>query len=60
MKNIMFTQALMMTIASLSIMTAANADPIVVVVNAISPVTKLDKEQVANLFLGKSSSYPDG
>ncbi len=60
MKNIMFTQALMMTIASLSIMTAANADPIVVVVSAISPVTKLDKEQVANLFLGKSSSYPDG
>ncbi|MEI6146771.1 MAG: phosphate ABC transporter substrate-binding protein [Methylococcales bacterium] len=43
----------------LSIATA-QSDPIVVVVNATSPVTKLDKEQVANLFLGKSSSYPDG
>ena len=40
--------------------TTAHADPIVVVVSANSPVSKLDKEQVANLFLGKSSSYPDG
>ena len=43
----------------LSIATA-QAEPIVVIVSATSPVAKLDKEQVANLFLGKSSSYPDG
>ena len=42
----------------LSIATA-QSEP-VVVVSATSPVSKLDKEQVANLFLGKSSSYPDG
>ena len=40
--------------------TTAHADPIVVVVSTNSPVAKLDKEQVANLFLGKSSSFPDG
>ena len=40
--------------------TTAHAEPIVVVVSASSPVSKLDKEQIANLFLGKSSSYPDG
>jgi ABC-type phosphate transport system substrate-binding protein len=43
----------------LSIATA-QSEPVVVVVSATSPVSKLDKEQVANLFLGKSSSYPDG
>ena len=43
----------------LSIATA-HSEPVVVVVSATSPVSKLDKEQVANLFLGKSSSYPDG
>jgi ABC-type phosphate transport system substrate-binding protein len=37
-----------------------HSEPVVVVVSATSPVVKLDKEQVANLFLGKSSSYPDG
>jgi ABC-type phosphate transport system substrate-binding protein len=37
-----------------------HSEPVVVVVSATSPVSKLDKEQVANLFLGKSSSYPDG
>ena len=36
------------------------AEPVVVVVSVTSPVVKLDKEQVANLFLGKSSSFPDG
>jgi len=40
--------------------TTAHADTIVVIVSASSPIAKLDKEQVANLFLGKSSSYPDG
>jgi ABC-type phosphate transport system substrate-binding protein len=37
-----------------------HSEPVVVVVSATSPVSKLDKEQVANLFLGKSSSFPDG
>ena len=40
--------------------TTAHAEPIVVIVSASSPIAKLDKEQVANLFLGKSSSFPDG
>ena len=35
----------------LSIATA-QAEPIVVIVSATSPVAKVDKEQVANLFLG--------
>ena len=35
----------------LSIATA-QAEPIVVIVSATSPVATLDKEQVANLFLG--------
>ena len=43
----------------LSIATA-QSEPVVVVVSATSSASKLDKEQVANLFLGKSSSYPDG
>ena len=37
-----------------------HSESVVVVVSSTSPVSKLDKEQVANLFLGKSSSYPDG
>ena len=47
------------TILLLSIATA-HSEPIAVIVSANSPVSKLDKEQVANLFLGKSSSFPDG
>ncbi len=43
----------------LSIATA-QSEPVVVVVSATSSASKLDKEQVANVFLGKSSSYPDG
>ena len=33
---------------------------VVAVVSAKSPITALDKSQVADLFLGKASRFPDG
>lgn len=33
---------------------------IVVIVSDKSPVSQLDKDQVADIFLSKSSTYPDG
>ena len=47
-------------VTTLCLSSFSYAESVVVVVSATSPVSKLDKEQVANLFLGKSSSYPDG
>lgn len=38
----------------------ADASDIVVVVSAKSTLARLDKQQVRDLFLGKSSSFPDG
>ncbi|MEY4195036.1 MAG: hypothetical protein RLZZ226_1404 [Pseudomonadota bacterium] len=38
---------------------SAGAD-VVVIVNASSPVTRLDKNQVSDLFLGKAATFPDG
>jgi len=38
---------------------AARAD-VVIVVSSKSPVTKLNKDQVADIFLGKSRRFPDG
>ena len=51
---LVLTTSLLLSIAT------AQSEPVVVVVSATSSASKLDKEQVANLFLGKSSSYPDG
>ncbi len=40
---------------------AANGDDgVVAVVSAKSPVTALNAEQVADIFLGKTSRFPDG
>lgn len=39
--------------------TVVEAD-VVAVVSAKSPITALDKSQVADLFLGKASRFPDG
>jgi ABC-type phosphate transport system substrate-binding protein len=39
--------------------TALKAD-VVAVVSAKSPITALDKSQVADLFLGKASRFPNG
>ena len=36
------------------------ADDVVAVVSARSPVTRLSPAQVADIFLGKSSRFPDG
>jgi ABC-type phosphate transport system substrate-binding protein len=40
--------------------TAANSEDVVAVVSAKSPVTALNAGQVADLFLGKTSRFPDG
>jgi len=37
-----------------------HADDVVAVVSARSPVTQLSSAQVADIFLGKSSRFPDG
>jgi len=39
---------------------AAGADEVVAVVSAKSPVTSLNPGQVADIFLGKTSRFPDG
>jgi ABC-type phosphate transport system substrate-binding protein len=38
----------------------AKADDVVAVVSAKSPVTALNTSQVADIFLGKTSHFPDG
>lgn len=38
----------------------ARADDVVAVVSAKSPVTSLNASQVADIFLGKTSRFPDG
>jgi len=39
---------------------AAAADDVVAVVSAKSPITSLNSGQVADIFLGKTSRFPDG
>jgi ABC-type phosphate transport system substrate-binding protein len=39
---------------------AAQAQDVVAVVSAKSPVTTLNAEQVADIFLGKTGRFPDG
>ena len=60
MKSLTLSYSFILSASLLLSSTIAHSEPVVVVVSATSPVVKLDKEQVANLFLGKSSSYPDG
>ena len=60
MKTLNILQNLVLSTTLALLFTSAQAESIVVVVSTSSPVAKLDKEQVANLFLGKSLSYPDG
>ncbi len=45
---------------TLSLGTAATAGDVVVVVSSKSPVTSLSANQVADIFLGKVSRFPDG
>ena len=45
-------------VASLSL--AAGAEDVVAVVSAKSPITALNSEQVADIFLGKTTRFPDG
>jgi len=59
MKTLSLLRTLIL-VTTLCLSSFSYAESVVVVVSATSPVSKLDKEQVANLFLGKSSSYPDG
>ena len=60
MKILNLNQSLILSVILLLSSTLAHSESIVVITSAASSVSKLDKEQVANLFLGKSSSYPDG
>jgi ABC-type phosphate transport system substrate-binding protein len=60
MKTLIPSYSYILSVALLLSSAIVHSEPVVVVVSATSPVVKLDKEQVANLFLGKSSSYPDG
>lgn len=39
---------------------AAGAEDVVAVVSAKSPITSLNTAQVADIFLGKTSRFPDG
>jgi ABC-type phosphate transport system substrate-binding protein len=43
-----------------SISLASGAEDIVAVVSAKSPVVALNSEQVADIFLGKTTRFPDG
>ena len=61
MKKLTLIYSFILSAALLLSSAIAHSEPVVVVVvSASSPVAKLDKEQVANLFSGKSSSFPDG
>ena len=46
--------------AGLAAALPAYADDVVAVVSARSPITNLSTNQVADIFLGKSSRFPDG
>lgn len=56
-KRLLF-QLLAACVASASL--AAGAEDIVAVVSAKSPITALNSEQVADIFLGKTTRFPDG
>ena len=43
-----------------SVESGARAEDVVAVVSAKSPVTSLTQSQVADIFLGKASRFPDG
>jgi ABC-type phosphate transport system substrate-binding protein len=43
-----------------SVSLAAGAEDIVAVVSAKSPIVALNSEQVADIFLGKTTRFPDG
>ncbi|HEX4333857.1 MAG TPA: phosphate ABC transporter substrate-binding protein [Usitatibacter sp.] len=56
-KRLLF-QLLAAFVASVSL--AAGAEDVVAVVSAKSPITSLNSEQVADIFLGKTTRFPDG
>lgn len=50
----------LLLIGLLSATLATGSEDIVVIVSAKSTVTSLSKEVVANIYLGRSSTFPDG
>ncbi|MCX7092969.1 MAG: phosphate ABC transporter substrate-binding protein [Methylobacter sp.] len=50
---------LLITTALILLASSAQAD-VVVIANSKSPLSNLDKDQVADIYLGKSTTYPDG
>ena len=52
--------AIFFTSLALATASARAADDVVAVVSSKSPITSLSSAQVADIFLGKSSRFPDG
>ena len=50
----------LLTAVAASLPLAAGAEDIVAVVSAKSPIVALNSEQVADIFLGKTTRFPDG
>jgi len=55
-KRLLKTLLLLLAMASSGL---GHAD-MVVIVNVKSPLTSLDKNQIADIFLGKAATFPDG
>ena len=55
--KLLITLALLLFLAAAA---PAAAQEVVAVVSARSPITALNPEQVADIFLGKSTRFPDG
>src|SRR5690348_6610914 len=52
--------AILALASGLEAVQAASAQEVVAVVSAKSPVSALNSEQVADIFLGKTGRFPDG
>ena len=60
MKPRLFGSAAFVAFMALVSAASARADDVVAVVSAKSPVASLSAAQVADIFLGKASRFPDG
>ncbi|MEP7069664.1 MAG: phosphate ABC transporter substrate-binding protein [Usitatibacter sp.] len=56
-KRLLFFAAVALALSGTN---AASAEDVVAVVSAKSPITSLNTNQVADIFLGKTSRFPDG
>lgn len=57
----MFQLRIPLTLATAALLSLSTAQAqVVVIVSAKSPVNSLSRQQVSNIFLGRSHAYPDG